>query len=332
MRVRRTFPALMLASLLVWPGASRQEHAASPARENPELILVPVTVKNAAGEFLHDLRREEFRIFEDDVEQEIQFFSTDPLPLTAVVLIDNALPGKQAETVQASLGAIAGAFGPFDRVALATFETFFRQHSDFLSDNDQLYDRLRSLELSAASARHGGPLANPPRVNTAPASGPPADLRIGSGATTKNLDDALFEAAQLLQEPMRDRRKLILVITDGANSRNNTVSFDRVIRELLYHGITVYAVGFNPGILRRGSSVLERYTYRTGGEAYYAENRQEIEHRYGLITEQARYAYTLGYVPRNTDRSREFHSLEVRVRRPNLTVIARDGYFVSTSP
>ncbi len=333
MRVWPSFPALVLAALLVWPAdGGWQKNASSRAHDDLGLVVVPVTVKNAAGEFLHDLRREEFRIFEDDVEQEIQFFSTDPLPLIAVVLIDNALRGKQAEMVQQSLGAIAGGFGPSDQVALATFETFFRQESDFISDNDQLYDRLRALDLSAESARHGGPLANPPRVNTAPAGGPPQDLRSGSGAPSKNLDDAIFEAAQLLREPARDRRKLILVVTDGANSRNNTVSFDRVVRSLLYLGVTVYAVGVNPGILRRESNVLERYTYRTGGEAFYAENRREIENYYGLITEQARYAYTLGYTPRNTDRAREYHSLEVRVRRPNLTVIARDGYFVSALP
>ncbi|MCL6481641.1 MAG: VWA domain-containing protein [Firmicutes bacterium] len=324
------FGTLVLVALLAGSTAEVQNPPA--ARAEPKLVLVPVTVKTAEGEFLNELRREEFRILEDEVEQTIELFSTEPRPLKAVVLIDNALRPRQAELVQQSLGAIAGGFGPFDQVALATFEFFFRQESEFLSDNDQLYERLRALKLSAEASERGGSQAHPPRVDTTPAAGPPP-RRIGVlGRDGKNLHDALYEAARLLHEPAAEQRKIILVITDGTISRANQRPFEHVLRELLYLGVTVYAVGIPLGFLRGRAETLEQYATRTGGEVFYAETRAQLESAYSRMTEQARYAYTLGYIPRNTDRARDYHTIEVRVRRPNLIVRAREGYFLSGAP
>lgn len=318
---------ILLLALLAGSPADVQNPPVSPTE--PALVMVPVTVKTADGEFLHELRREDFRILEDDVEQEIVLFSTDPRPLKAVVLLDNALRPRQAEMVQQSLGAIAGGFGPFDHVALASFEFSFRQESEFLSDNDQLYERLRTLKLSAEASERSGSQAQPPRVDANPGAAPPP-RRIGLlGGEGKNLHEALYEAARLLQEPAAEQRKIILVVTDGVVSRESRMTFDHVLRELLHQGVTVYAVGTNPGLLRGRAEVLERYAARTGGEVFYAENRAALERAYGRITEQARYAYTLGYVSRNTDHTRDYHAIEVRVRRPNLTVLAPEGYFLS---
>src|SRR5208282_4883907 len=88
------------------------------------LVIVPVTVKNRDGALIGDLQRDEFRVFCDNVEQQIVFFTSDPYPLSAVVLIDDDLPSKSAEAVQKSLAAIAGAFGPNDEAAIVTYDQF----------------------------------------------------------------------------------------------------------------------------------------------------------------------------------------------------------------
>ena len=58
------------------------------------LVIVPVTVKDRDGQLVGDLQRDDFRVFCDDVEQKIVYFSSDPFPLSAVVLIDNDLSIK----------------------------------------------------------------------------------------------------------------------------------------------------------------------------------------------------------------------------------------------
>ena len=281
-----------------------------------------------------DVRREEFRVFEDGVEQQVSLFSVEAFPLSAVVLLDNALKLKAAEQVQSSLRAIAGGFSEHDEVAVWRFDTLPEQLSDFSSDNDQLLTRLKRLDLGRSFPGQGsGPMTAGPRVNTAPAPGPPARAAITlSNRSEKNIDDAVYAAGQLLRGRERGRRKIIVLISDGRNSRNNTNSFEDTIKLLLSADVSVYSIGVGDAVLNRGTSVLSRYARSTGGDVYYAARRAELESLYAQVTEQARNQYTLAYAPRNTDRQKEFHTIEVRVRRPYLTLLARDGYYLPAKP
>src|ERR1700721_1875335 len=132
-----------------------------------ELVIVPVTVKNRDGVLMGDLRRDEFRVYCDNVEQQIVFFTSDPFPLSAVVLIDNNLSIKSAEQVQKSLVAISGGFGPSDEVALVTYHQFPNTVADFSFNNDQLFNKLKRLDLQShfPGAPVGGPLTAGPTAN-----------------------------------------------------------------------------------------------------------------------------------------------------------------------
>src|ERR1700679_898729 len=88
----------------IQPGTPQQD-AQPPAPGQPgdtrnrisvrtELVIVPVTVKNRDGQLVVDLQRDEFRIFSDDVEQQIVLFDSQPYPLSAVVLLDDDLAEK----------------------------------------------------------------------------------------------------------------------------------------------------------------------------------------------------------------------------------------------
>jgi len=112
--------------------APAQQAAPAPQQTNPRrtitnvsaLVLVPVTVKNSSGQIMGDLRRDEFRVFEDGREEQLSMFSTDPYPLSVVVLLDNDLSMKMRDQVQKSLASIAAALGPQDEAALMRFDEF----------------------------------------------------------------------------------------------------------------------------------------------------------------------------------------------------------------
>ena len=84
--------------------------------------------------------------------------------------------------------------------------------------------------------------------------------------------------------------------------------------------------------LSLGTSVLSKYARASGGDVFYATRRAELESLYAGVTEEARNQYTLAYVPQKTDRTLDYHSIEVRLRRPGLTLLARDGYYVPAKP
>jgi VWFA-related protein len=146
---------------------------------------------------------------------------------------------------------------------------------------------------------------------------------------SKDIDDAVYEAGEMLQQRPRERRKIIVLISDGNNSKNNTHSFNDTVKLLLTSGISVYSVGIGNANFDRGLTVLSKYAHATGGDVFYGLKRETIENLYSALTEQARNQYTLAYVPRGTDRALEYHTIEVRVQRPQLSLVTREGYYSS---
>ncbi len=331
--------SLVVCALLLAPESSRSSQA--PGQDDPravirsrvDLVVVPVTVKDGDGNQVTDLRLEDFRIFEDDVEQKITLFSVDPFPLSAVILLDSALSPTSVEQVRKSLLAIAGGFSTNDEFALYTFDVYPKLWLDFNSDPDRLFTTLKRLEIGQREPwTPGGPMTSGPRINTLPV-GPTLPSTLPKTATVdKNIDDAVFAAAQALLTRERSRRKIVFLVSDGANSRRNVNKREEVEKLLLFADVSVYAVGVGDAALNRGTSVLSRYARATGGDVYYALSRDSLEQLYSRLTEEARYRYTLGYVPSKRHVTSDYHRLEVRVKRPGLTLLARDGYFYVARP
>jgi VWFA-related protein len=320
------------------PQAAKQQNpnqgadARSRIRIRTELVIVPVTVKNRDGVLMGDLIRDEFRVYCDNVEQQIVYFTSDPFPLSAVVLIDNNLSIKSAEQVQKSLTAISAGFGPLDEVALVTYDQFPNTVADFSFNNDQLFTTLKRLDLEShfPGPPSGGPLTSGATVNGRSAeTGLPTPQGVKQEVETKDLDDAVFAAGEMLKGRGRDRRKIIFLISDGNNSRSNTHTLDQTLQMLLNADVSVYSISVGHAFLQKQSTRLERYATTTGGDTFYAGKDRGLENLYSGVTEQARNQYTLTFGPQDTDHTKDFHTIEVRVRRPDLDVTARQGYYQS---
>jgi VWFA-related protein len=297
-----------------------------------ELVIVPVTVKNRDGQLIGDLQRDEFRVYCDNVEQQIVYFTSDPFPLSAVVLIDNNLSIKSADQVQKSLVAISGGFGPSDEVALVTYDQFPNTVADFSFNNDQLFTKLKRLDLQShyPGPPSGGPLTSGATVNGRSAeTGLPTQLGVRQETETKDMDDAVYAAGEMLKGRGRDRRKIIFLISDGNNSHSNSHTLDQTLQLLLNSDVSVYSISVGHAFLQKESTRLEKYAATTGGDTFYAGKDRGLENLYSSVTEQARNQYTLTFGPQDTEKNKDFHSIEVRVRRPALDVTARQGYYQS---
>ncbi len=307
---------------------------------NVSLVVVPVTIKDSNGELVTDLEQSEFRIFEDGIEQPISLFSVDAFPLSAAVLIDDDLKRSTAEKVQKTLETVAGGFSPSDEVSLWRFDNVPESISDFIGTNDALLTELKRIDLSSSFPGIGSAaMTNGPHVNTAQLPGPAAIPSMAAGhPNNKHINDAIYEAAVQLRDRGRERRKIIFLISDGQNAKNNTHTYDDTLKLLLSADISVYAVGvgeanLNRGITFLGNNILAKYAHSTGGDIFYGGiSREELEGIYARITEQARNQYTLAYSGAKTDRSKPYHAIEVRVRRPGLSLLTRDGYYLNDRP
>src|SRR5262245_51160956 len=309
---------------------------------NVNLVILPVTVKDGAGRLVADLTRTDFRILDDNVEQRLEYFSAEAFPLSAIVLLDNDLKSKDAQQVESSLSAIVAGLSTNDEAFVFRFDTHFHPGKGFTRDQDKLLTELRRTRIdesrtSAPAPAAGGVFTSGPSINGQSVTSPGAPITPGStiilgDRTTKALDDAVYEAAQLLKDRGRDRRKIIFLISDGDNGKTNVNTYDNTVKELLRYGISVYSIGVGSGFYERKFSRLQSYAHDSGGDVYYAAKRNGLEALYSRVTEQARNQYTLGYNPRGNDRTKERHTVEVRVRREGLDVRTREGYYSAIGP
>lgn len=309
---------------------SKEGDTRSYIKVHTEVVVVPVTVKDRDGRLVGGLQPEDFRIFQDGQEQQILKFSSDPFPLSAVILIDNDLSQKQAEQVQKSLVAIAGGFGPADEAAVVTYSQYPSVVSNFSFSNDLTFTALKRLEIrSHFPGGFGGPLESGPMINgRSQETGVPT---VGARHETvdKDLDDAIYAAGEMLKGRGRDRRKIIFLISDGNNARNNKHSFNETLQLLLTADVSVYSISVGHALFQHETSRLEHYASGTGGDTFYAGKADSLGRLYAKVTEQARNQYILAFSPQEADRSKDYHSIEVRVRRPGLDITAREGYYTS---
>src|SRR5258708_4260900 len=192
--------------------AAPQQNPDAPPQQNRQgkiiipvnQVVVPVTVKDGSGKLVADLRRDEFRIFEDNVEQEIVYFGVDPTPISMVLLIDNDLNSKDSKQVSESLRSVVAGLSLSDEAFICRFDQRFHEGKGFLSDQDKLLTELKRTRLDGAppSRPSSASITDSPSINGHSATGDAPNITGGliniKGQPTKALDAAVDASARML--------------------------------------------------------------------------------------------------------------------------------------
>jgi VWFA-related protein len=325
---RLGLPALgLLASVLL----AAQEPGQFTIIERVDRVLVPFSVMND-GRFVAGLGTAEFRVFEDGREQTIAEFSTEPVPLSAVLMVDSGLRPEALRAVAASRQALAGAFNltpqhravnANDEVAVYRYDNFVSRLLDFTADQDALVASLEWLDnFEGGPGLVGGPsVTETPVVNGVPIN-PTATTPVTGDRRV--LHDAVNEAALALRSRDPDRRKIILIVSDG-NERESQVDYEDVQYRLLETEVQVFSIHIRTGLVERllgnVTSRLDDYADFTGGDVY-ATGPGNLDPLYARIASQARSQYVLTYTSTN-------EAAQDRLRYREIEVISRQGYDVS---
>ena len=315
-------------------------------------VEVPFTVKDNKQHLVPGIDWREVRVYENNLPQRITNFTVDPFPLSIAIVIDQSLTPDNMTKVNNSLAALQGAFAPYDEVALYTYNNGPRLWTDFTAGQSA---RLNfALETSKSTGREvyanmGGPLAQTTVINgrnfdpnTAPVRNSPSiELKVPKEVHT--LNDAILEAAKATTKAGKGRRRVIYVISDGKEYGSKAKTKD-VIRYLQTNKIAVYGtlvgdsslpvIGFLDKIhlpLTMRDNVLPLYTTETGGNLDAEIRQRGIEQSFQKIFEEVRTQYTIGYYSHQPFIDGKYRPIDVRVLRPNLTVIAKKGYIPTAS-
>jgi VWFA-related protein len=145
------------------------------------------------------------------------------------------------------------------------------------------------------------------------------------------MDDALYSSVELLQNRGADRRKVILIISDGLNEpKLNHHTHDEVTESLLRNNVSVYSLAVGADGPKRQFSMLADYAGATGGDIFYAKKSSTMESLYSKISEQARHDYTVAYAPAGNLKDANFHNARVAASA-GLTASTRRGYYTTDS-
>ena len=314
------------------------------------LVLVPVTVKDGDGRMVNGLQPKDFLVYENGQKQQMKFFTSDPFALSAAVIIDLGMPDLAVKRVQQTLSALQGAFSRFDEVAIYTYSDKVGRIADFGSAGQQLTAVLNEVRTYSGE-NNGPPVTSGPLGPQGPIiNGMPIDTPVTPVSTPPRvahvMNDAILLAARDLAKRDRTNRKIIFVISDG-RELGSKASYSDTLKVLLTQNITMYAVGLEGAAipiydklqrihlpktraLLGYSDILPKYVSATGGGTVYNElTAADIERAYSQAVGEARNQYTLGYSTKGIGGYRE---IEVRVRRPNVKVVAKRGYYPLPSP
>jgi VWFA-related protein len=309
---------------------------------NVNFVLVPVTVKDQDGRLVAGLQSKDFVVLEDGGRQTLKFFTSDPFPLSAAVVLDLGMPDAAVQKVNLTFPALQGAFSAYDEVAVYTYSSTVSQQSGFGGATQKLAAVLNQLKTDRGRNNGppvtSGPLASGPSVNGVPIDQPVQPV-VTPPKESHVLNDAILAAARDLSKRDRARRKIIFVISDGREF-GSTASYKDVLKVLLTNNIMVYAVGLEASAIpiygkmqrfthlpRYGySDILPKYTNATGGEVFNELSSSDVELAYTAALGDARNQYTLGYTTRATPSSK-YRVIDVRVRRADVKVYAKDGYY-----
>jgi VWFA-related protein len=316
-------------------------------------VQVPFTVKDSKNRQVPGLTARDVRIYEDGVRQPVRLFTTDPYPLSVALVLDQSVTFDTMRKINDSLSALQGAFAPYDEVAVFTYANGVVKQTGFTAAQSARLGAI--LERSKGEGEEPmmgltGPLAHGPVINNAPIDGVntpgqvQGSMQINPPRQIHTLLDAIFAAAQettKVNDPTR--RRIVYVVSDG-KEYGSTIKERDLIKYLQTNKIEVWAtlvgdsslpgLGFMDRIhlpLTMRDDVLPRITTATGGQTDPEFRPRGIQNSFAKITEEVRTQYTIGYYTHISPFNERFRSIDVRVLRPGLTVIAEPGYYPSAS-
>ena len=294
------------------------------------VVLVPVNVRDSDGKLVTGLTKEDFIVAEDGVRQTIYSFSIDPAPLSAAIVVDDGMGGNALKRLVPLLEVMTAGFSPEDEMASFRYDHFVWKLSDFTSDPKVIQRSFNELakiaESRPAQGEPGDPVAAAPGwlrtiagLITIGSNGPPNPVPTGADRpkpvpTSRILHNAIFEAATALKSRPAERRRMILLISDGqVGGAGNTQKLEDVVDLLLQNNIQVYSVATDYALREGPLGLLSVYGKATGGDVYSGGSTSDMERAFGKITEQARNQYVLGYVSSNEPRGQRGVRREIRV-------------------
>ncbi len=279
------------------------------------LVNLSVRVIDRDNRPIGNVGKEEFKVFEDGVAQKVEFFTTEQVPISYGLVVDNSGSLRaQLQTVIDAGKTIVNSNQPGDEAFVVRFidSDKIEELQDFTANQEDLIDAL--------------------------------DLMHIDGGQTAVIDAVMLTAEKLAKYKKGDalgdrRRRALILVTDGEDRSsvyNQEVLFDRLREE----AVQIYVIGFTNELGEKGNFIrksprdkavklLNRLATETGGRAFFPAAISELPSIAAEITKDLRTQYVLGYYPTNSARDGSFRQIKVQLadtgKRDKRIALTRAG-------
>ncbi|MDT7602420.1 MAG: Ca-activated chloride channel [Acidobacteriota bacterium] len=279
------------------------------------LVNLHVRVIDRNNRPINDVAKEEFRVFEDNVPQKVEFFSREEVPISYGMVVDNSGSMKPLlEKVIEATRILIDQNKPGDETFLMRFvdSDEIRMLQDFTASKDDLYDALDNMHTD------GGQTA---------------------------IIDAVYLAAEHTAgykkgDALNDkRRRAMILVTDGED-RSSYYKMTQLFEYLRENDVQIYVIGFTSeldaegGFIRKSqkdkaTELINKLATETGGRAFFPTSLAELPTVAQEITKDMRTQYVIGYYPTNTARDGTVRQIKVQIadagKRDHRIAITRTG-------
>ncbi|HYL61976.1 MAG TPA: VWA domain-containing protein [Candidatus Methylomirabilis sp.] len=289
------------------PGQNASSDKQGTIHVDVGLVVLHTSVVDDRGKFADGLKADNFRVFEDKVEQKLATFKREDIPVSMGLVIDNSgsMRDKRPRVNEAAI-TLVEASNPSDEAFVVNF------NDDFYLDLDK--DFTNSIpELKEALER------------------------IDSRGSTA-LYDAIIGSLDHLKKASRDKR-VLLIVTDGEDNASHN-SLEKTIHEVQKTNTVIYTIGLLGDEKRhdrnKAMRALKEIAQASGGLAFFPESVDDVHSICEQVAHDIRNQYTLAYYPTNTKKDGTFRAVTVQVIPPRgrgkLIARTRNGYYAPGGP
>jgi VWFA-related protein len=271
------------------------------------LVVLHTTVVDDRGRFADGLKPENFRVYEDKIEQKLNVFKREDVPVSMGLVIDNSgsMRDKRPRVNEAAITLVQDS-NPSDEAFVVNFndDYYLDLDKDFSSSIPELKEALERIDSRGSTA----------------------------------LYDAIIGSLDHLKKAHKDKR-VLLVVTDGEDNTSRN-SLEKAIKEIQKTDTVIYTIGLlseEKGKAKtKAKKALKEIADASGGLAYFPENVEDVHSICDQVAHDIRNQYILGYYPTNFRSDGTYRAVSVAVVPPNgrgkLTARTRNGYYAPSPP
>jgi Ca-activated chloride channel family protein len=334
-------------------GATPQTQATPPkpaSADDEEVLSVDTSLVNILfnavdkdRRFVTTLTRDDVRVFENDVPQEVSVFQRETeLPLSLAFLVD--VSGSQEVTLVdekiAARSFIESVLRPGkDNAAIVSFTGTATVEQDLTQDRQLLSDAITRLKVVLP------PTDDEARVYQAGESAEVVPKEIdeyGTPGTTALWDAVWATSGEIMAHTPPQTRRAIIILSDGDDSGRPWSRLDRAdaVSAAVKADTIIYAIGAEPDCpghqsdCRLDKKALRRVAEETGGRAFFPKDDTELRAAFNEINQELRTQYLVSYTPTNKVRDGSWRRVRLdivnkKLHDQKIKLSYRDGYFAT---